>query len=127
MTDASPAATFAGAPIQATMALESMIRTALILLTVTLAPARAVAAPCEVFEHKNFAGQSVVIERNQSLPRLGALNDRVSSIKIAPQCLMVAYADEEYRGTTTTFGPGEYATLSDGWDNEISSLHCNCR
>jgi Beta/Gamma crystallin len=125
MTDASPAATFVGAPIQPAITPEGMIRTALILLTVTLAPARAVAAPCEVFEHKNFAGQSVMIERNQSLPRLGALNDRVSSI--APQCLMVAYADEEYHGTTTTFGPGEYATLSDGWDNEIPSLHCNCR
>ena len=127
MTDASPQATFTGGPTQATISPKDMIRTALILLTVTLAPARAVAAPCEVFEDKNFAGQSVIIERNQSLPRLGALNDHVSSIKIAPQCLMVAYADEEYHGTTTTFGPGEYATLSEGWDNEISSLHCNCR
>ncbi|TMJ65580.1 MAG: hypothetical protein E6G91_20820 [Alphaproteobacteria bacterium] len=51
----------------------------------------------------------IAIERNQSLPRLGALNDRVSSIKVGPQCLVVAFADEEYRGATTIFGPGEYS------------------
>ena len=97
------------------------------LLCATVVAAPAWAAPCEVFEHKNFAGQSLPIERNQSLPRLGALNDRVSSIKVASQCLVVAYAEEDYRGTTTTFGPGDYGALPDGWDDEISSLHCNCR
>ena len=104
-----------------------MIRAALIFLAATLSAASAMAAFCEVFEHKNFTGGSIAIERNQSLPRLGKLNDRVSSIRIGSQCLMVAYADEEYRGTTTTFSPGEHAVLPDGWDDEISSLHCNCR
>jgi beta/gamma crystallin len=102
-------------------------RTISTLLCATVVTAPAWSAPCEVFEHKNFTGVSIAIERNQSLPRLGALNDRVSSIKVASQCLVVAYADEEYRGTTTTFGPGDYATLPEGWDDEISSLHCNCR
>ena len=84
-----------------------MIRIISILLCSFLAAAQASAAPCEVFEHKNFSGPFIAIERNQSLPRLGALNDRVSSIKVGPQCLVVAFADEEYRGITTTFGPGE--------------------
>ena len=104
-----------------------MTRPLLILLAATLWAAPAVAASCEVFEHKNFAGESIAIERNQSLPRLGKLNDRVSSIKVGSQCLMIAYSDEEYRGATTTFSPGEHAVLPDGWDDEISSLHCNCR
>ena len=104
-----------------------MIRAVLTLACMTFAAAPAVAASCEVFEHKYFAGESVAIERNQSLPRLGTLNDRISSVKVASQCLMVAFADEQYRGATTTFGPGEYATLPDGWDDQISSLHCNCR
>jgi hypothetical protein len=104
-----------------------VIRVTSILLCSFLAAAQASAAPCEVFEHKNFSGPFVAIERNQSLPRLGALNDRVSSIKVGPQCLVVAFADEEYRGATTTFGPGEYPTLAEGWDDQISSLHCNCR
>lgn len=104
-----------------------VIRAALTLAFANFAAAPVVGAPCEVFEHKYFAGESVAIERNQSLPRLGKLNDRISSVKVASQCLMVAYADEDYRGLTTTFGPGDYATLPDGWDDQISSLHCNCR
>ena len=37
-------------------------------------------ATCQLFEHKNFAGQFMKANPNESLPRLGALNDRVSSI-----------------------------------------------
>jgi hypothetical protein len=104
-----------------------VVRAALIFVVSILAMSPAVGAACEVFEHSNFAGQSIAIERNQSLPRLGTLNDRVSSIKVGSQCLLVAYADEDYHGTTTTFGPGDYPKLPAGWDDEISSLHCNCR
>jgi Beta/Gamma crystallin len=104
-----------------------VIRAVLAVVCATFAAAPAGSAACEVFEHKNFTGASIAIERNQSLPGLGTLNDRVSSIKVASQCLMVAYADEGYRGATTTFSPGEHAMLPDGWDDEISSLHCNCR
>ena len=98
-----------------------------IMLYTLIWAAQALAAPCEVFEHKNFSGQFIALERNQSMPRLGALNDRVSSIKIDPQCLVVAFADEEYRGSTATFGPGEHPTMPEGWDNQISSLRCNCQ
>src|SRR5438105_11053882 len=99
-----------------------MIRVTSILLGSFFAAAQASAAPCEVFEHTNFSGPFIAIERNQSLPRLGALNDRVSSIKVGLQCLVVAFG-----GATTTFGPGEHPTLAEGWDNQISSLRCNCR
>ena len=104
-----------------------MIRAILTFVCTTIAAAPAVGAACEVFEHKNFEGESIAIERNQSLPRLGNLNDRVSSIKVGSQCLVVAYANEEYRGAMTTFSPGAHASLPNGWDDEISSLHCNCR
>jgi hypothetical protein len=105
----------------------SALRTTVILAYSTFAIAPAAGAQCELFEHKDFGGQSISIDGNRSLPRLGALNDRVSSVKVGPQCLLVAFAEEDYRGTTTTFGPGSYATLPEGWDDEISSLHCNCR
>jgi hypothetical protein len=104
-----------------------VIRAILAFVCATFATAPALGAACEVFEHKNFAGESMAIEGNRSLPRLGTLNDRVSSIKVASQCLLVAYADEDYRGVTTTFSQGEHASLPKGWDDEISSLHCNCR
>jgi hypothetical protein len=103
------------------------MRTISTMLYTFFTAAQALAAPCEVYEHKNFSGPFVAVERNQSMPRLGALNDRVSSIKIDPQCLVVAFADEEYRGGMITFGPGEHPTLPEGWDDQISSLRCNCR
>jgi Beta/Gamma crystallin len=104
-----------------------VLRTIVILAGSIVATAPVAGADCEIFEHKDFGGQSIAIDGNRSLPRLGALNDRVSSVKVGPQCLMVAFAEEDYRGTTTTFGPGNYATLPEGWDDVISSLHCNCR
>jgi hypothetical protein len=104
------------------------LRTTVILACSTFAIAPAAGAQREVFEDKDFGGQSISIDGNRSLPRLGALiNDRVSSVRVGPQCVMVAFAEEDYRGTTTTFGPGSYAALPEGWDDEISSLHCNCR
>jgi hypothetical protein len=105
----------------------SVFRTMVPFACSTFAAVAAVGADCELFEHKDFGGATIGVERNQSLSRLGALNDRVSSVKVGPQCLMVAFAEEGYRGTTTTFGPGNYASLPEGWDDEISSLHCNCR
>jgi hypothetical protein len=101
-----------------------VFRAILAFVCATLAAAPALGAACEVF--KNFAGESMAIEGNQSLPRLGTLNDRVSSIRVAPRCLLVAYADEGYRGVATTFSQGEHASLPEGWDDEISSLRCNC-
>ncbi len=103
------------------------MRTILIILYTFMWAAQASAAPCEVFEHNNFSGQLITLERNQSMSRLGALNDRVSSIKVSSQCLAVAFSEEEYRGSTTTFGPGEHPTLPEDWDDRISSLRCNCQ
>ena len=104
-----------------------MIKPMLIFMCATLAGSPAVAAACEVFEHMNFTGESMAIERNQSMPRLGKLNDRISSAKVGPQCTMIAYADEEYKGAVTIFSPGEHATLPTGWDDQISSLRCSCQ
>jgi len=104
-----------------------MIRAIMIFVCTTFSGTPAVAAACEVFEHMNLTGESMTIERNQSLPRLGKLNNRVSSVKVAPRCLMIAYADEGYNGAITTFGPGMHATLPDEWDDRMSSLHCNCQ
>ena len=58
-----------------------------------------------LFEHKDFLGEVIVLGNNQSLSHLGTLNDRVSSISVAQQCLLVAYADAEYAGATTAFRP----------------------
>jgi hypothetical protein len=92
-----------------------------------LASASAAEASCEVFEHQHFAGESLTIASNRELARLGTLNDRISSIKVSSQCLLVAYADAQFAGATTTFSPGLHPALPEGWDDRISSARCNCR
>lgn len=99
---------------------------AALLCAISAAPAVA-HAQCQLFDHKGFLGDSMTIGANQSRPHLGTLNDRVSSIKVSASCLLVAYADADYQGATTTFSPGEHASLIEGWDDQISSAHCNCR
>ena len=80
-----------------------------------------------MFEHRAFTGEFLTIDSNRALAQLGALNDRVSSIKVSSQCLLVAYADPQFTGATTTFSPGEHVALPEGWDDQISSARCNCR
>jgi beta/gamma crystallin len=102
-------------------------RTASIFVIAILASAARGEAGCQMFEHKGFVGDSVTIDSNRGLAQLGTLNDRVSSIKVSSQCLLVAYADARFAGATTTFSPGEHAALPEGWDDRISSARCNCR
>jgi hypothetical protein len=104
-----------------------MRRLAAFLLSSMLAAATPAKAECRMFEHKDFQGESVNLANNQSLNHLGSLNDRISSIRVTPQCLLVAYADPEFAGATTAFSAGEHGSLPDGWDDRISSARCNCR
>ncbi len=62
-----------------------------------------------------------------SQPDLGAMNDKVSSVKIGPRCLMQAYADPNFKGYADDVRPGEHPRLAEGWDDQISSARCNCR
>ncbi len=92
-----------------------------------LASAPAAQASCQVFEHRDFGGESLTIDGNRGLAQLGTLNDRISSIKVSAGCLLVAFADAQFAGATTTFSPGQHAALPEGWDDRISSARCNCR
>ena len=84
-------------------------------------------AACQIYEGPAFSGPAITIADNATRPDLGAMNDKVSSVKVGPQCLMQAYADPEFKGAQTTFGPGEHPRLAEGWDDQISSARCNCR
>ena len=84
-------------------------------------------AACQIYEGPAFSGPAITIADNGKAPDLGAMNDKVSSVKIGPQCLMQAYADPYFKGAQTTFGPGDHPRLAEGWDDQISSARCNCR
>src|SRR5262249_28563948 len=104
----------------------TFLRGAMALLIGSAVASRAVAS-CSVYEHRDFLGEQLTIADNRSMEHLGSLNDRVSSIVVSPGCLLIAYADPRFAGATTTFSAGRHPTLPDGWDDQISSVRCNCR
>ena len=99
----------------------------LALTTFLFVAAPAARAECQLYEHQAFSGMSMAITDAVGRSDLGELNDKISSIKVSPQCLLVAFADPGFKGATTTFSPGEHPSLQAGWDDQISSARCNCR
>jgi hypothetical protein len=98
-----------------------------IMLLIGLASATGAMASCTVYEHRHFLGESLKVADNGAVEHLGSLNDRVSSMIVSSDCLLIAYADPQFSGATTTFSAGKHPSLPDGWDDQISSVRCNCR
>src|SRR5580704_15239624 len=83
---------------------------------------------CIVYENNNFEGLALALNMNQSMPALGAsIDNRISSVRVRPGCILVGFADANFKGPAQTWGPGDYATLRKGWDDVISSVQCSCR
>ena len=82
---------------------------------------------CIVYENRNFDGHALALDVNQSLPVLRAsLDNKISSVRVQPGCILVGFADANFKGPSQTWGPGDYATLPKRWDDVISSAQCNC-
>ena len=87
-----------------------------------------VGGSCQLFKESNHTGPQLSVARNQSRTELEqGWDDEISSLKVAPGCLLVGFKEKGFRGANQTFGPGEYASMPEGWDNHISSVQCNCR
>ena len=83
---------------------------------------------CIVYENGNFDGTVLALDINQYLPALGAtIDNKISSVRVRPGCILVAFADTNFKGQSQTWGPGDYPTLPKGWDDIISSVQCSCR
>ena len=83
---------------------------------------------CIAYEDGNFEGISLALNMNQSLPNLAAnIDNRISSVRVRPGCILVGFADANFKGQSQTWGPGDYPTLPKGWDDVISSVQCSCR
>jgi hypothetical protein len=99
-----------------------------VLAFLLLATAAQAGEACTAYENKSFAGERLALERNTSMPVLPkAMDDRISSVHVAPGCLLVGYADPKFKGPSQTWGPGDYTELPAGWDDVVSSLQCNCQ
>jgi hypothetical protein len=82
---------------------------------------------CIVYENGNFNGTVLALDMNQDVPALAAtIDNKISSVRVRAGCILVAFADANFKGQSQTWGPGDYATLPKGWDDVISSVQCSC-
>src|ERR1051326_3880767 len=72
-----------------------------------------------LYELPDFAGQSLVIERNET-PSLGwmGFRDRAASMRVEGGYWMMC-TDVRFGGVCRTFGPGDYPRLGPGLDRHI--------
>lgn len=83
---------------------------------------------CIIYKDRQFQGHQLVIDGNTRMTSLaGDWDDAISSVKVAPLCLLVVFEHKDHQGPAETFGPGEWSQLPEGWDEQVSSLQCNCR
>ena len=75
-----------------------------------------------LYERPDFAGQSLVIDSSQ-MPNLDRMNfgDRAASMRIDSGYWQFC-TDLQYRGSCTTYGPGEYPRLAPDIDHKIASV-----
>ena len=101
---------------------------AIVLATGAVAASATEINGCLVYRERNFSGENLPLGRNARLPLLaGTWDNAVSSVRVPQGCLLVAFKDKEFRGASEAFGPGDYSDMPSGWDDEFSSLQCNCR
>ncbi len=82
---------------------------------------------CIVYENKNFNGGTLALKMNQSLSALADnIDNKISSVRVRPGCILVGFADANFKGASQTWGPGDYPALPKGWDDVISSVQCSC-
>ena len=84
-------------------------------------------ADCWLFEHEAFQGQAFAMKANQVVDYLGDMDNKASSIRVGPGCLLIAHDLPGLQGPSQTWGPGDYSSLPVEWNDVISSAQCNCR
>ena len=75
-----------------------------------------------LYERPDFGGQSIAID-SREIPSLDRINfgDRTASMRVEGGYWMVC-TDIRFRGSCTTFGPGEYPRLGPDVDHKIASV-----
>jgi hypothetical protein len=90
--------------------------------SVASTPGPSTPARIVLYELPNFAGQSLAID-SREMANLDNLNfgDRAASMRIEAGSWMIC-TDRYFRGSCTTFGPGEYPRLGPDVDHKIASV-----
>src|SRR6266545_5095157 len=93
----------------------------IVLATICMAPSRHAAAAYFLFEHPNFEGATIDIPANHPIHQIPeSLDNRASSIRVAPGCVLIAFHEADFKGPAQTWGPGDYPKLPPDWDDVIS-------
>ncbi len=110
------------------MTIAKLALIAVATLTVVGTPSAAHADDnCIVYENKHFQGVTLTLKMNQSVPALAeSIDNKISSVRVRPGCILVGFANPNFKGPSQTWGPGDYPTLPKGWDDAISSVQCSC-
>lgn len=79
-----------------------------------------------LYDRSHFAGEGVPVRRE--VPRLNKLDDRVSSIRVAPGCEALLFRDANYRGRGTRIDRdvADLDNLPDIGSNRLSSIRVRC-
>jgi hypothetical protein len=81
---------------------------------------------CVLYEHNNYRGRALPMRPNQAVSfRNGQFwNDRVSSIRVARGCTLMAYQHARMRGNEREFDRDDHNIGN--WSDGISSAECYC-
>ncbi|RJG44756.1 MULTISPECIES: beta/gamma crystallin domain-containing protein [unclassified Mesorhizobium] len=83
-------------------------------------------AACVMYEHNNYRGRALPMQSGQAVSfRNGQFwNDRVTSIRVARGCTLMAYQHSRMRGNEREFNRDDHNIGN--WSDGISSAECYC-
>lgn len=82
---------------------------------------------CIGFEHPDFRGASLSLDRNFIFTFVGSrMNDKISSFRVAAGCEIIGFRDPDQRGVQTRYH-SDAAYVGDTENDKVSSYECRCR
>jgi hypothetical protein len=106
-----------------------------LLLAATLGTTPSVSAKCVLYEHRDFAGAFLVLERNEHAKMIHNRgdgyyyrpdwNDRISSYKVGAHCTLFMWEHVDGKGWKLT-RTGQLDYIGDRRNDKVSEAQCAC-
>jgi hypothetical protein len=84
-----------------------------------------------VYENENFTGRVLPIFKNGTIANLAdyGFNDKITSIQIAPNCIVLTYLNANFNSSTVLpyRGPVNVPNVGEAYNDKISSINVQCR
>ncbi len=83
-----------------------------------------------LYDNTDATGKTIEVKHFDRVPRMGKMNDKVSSVKVEPGCHLILYRHADFEGFTfTVCGFEDLSKIIMGldyWHNRLSSYQCFC-